>query len=145
MVHPQIETRYIQQLMNYHSAASVWEVEGSTPTPATPAPSATSLLIHHKLPSSLLTLSCSLVKPLQTMKGTLYLSKDSLTFIVDPEMKKERLQKINQLEEKLQAGRKGENKWKLLDELKNEIWTIRLLQAEEFRYYQVFLRLHPNS
>ena len=138
MIHSQVEVKYLPQTETFHSAASVWETEKvSTPTPTTPTHSSTSALLQHKLPSSLITLPCSLIKPLQAIKGTLYLSKDSLAFIVDPEMKKERLEKINEIDTKLASGRKGENKWLMLDEMKNEIWSTAQLQAEEFRYYQV--------
>lgn len=145
MIRPQIEIKYVKQLVNYHSAASVWENEKTTPTPTTPTPSTSAALIHQKLPSSLLTLSCSMIKPLQVIKGTIYLSKDSLAFIVDPELKKERMKKIAELEEKINGGKKGENKWKMLDELKNEIWDVNLLQAEEFRLYQVVLLYLINN
>ena len=139
MIHPQIEIHYMKQFSTLHSAASVWENDKSTMTPISPTPTSSSpLLLSQTLPSALLTLSCSLIKPLQVIQGTLYLSKDSLTFIVDPELKKEREEKIKQLDKKIEEGRKGENKWTLLDELKNEIWEIRTLQAEEFRLYQVF-------
>lgn len=147
MIHPQIEIKYTKECGNYHASASVWENERSTPTPSTPVPSSSAALIHQKLPSSLLTLACSIVKPLQTIKGTLYLSKESLAFIVDPEAKKERMEKIAAVEEKINGGRKGENKWNMLDEMKNEIWQVNLLQAEEFRLYQVVLifSIHSSS
>ena len=142
MIHPQIEIHYMKQFSTLHSAASVWENDKSTMTPISPTPiSSSPLLLSQTLPSALLTLSCSLIKPLQVIQGTLYLSKDSLTFIVDPELKKEREEKIKQLDKKIKEGRKGENKWTLLDELKNEIWEIKTLQAEEFRLYQVFFFL----
>lgn len=138
MIHPQIEIHYMKQFSTLHSAASVWENDKSTMTPISPTPTSSSpLLLSQTLPFALLTLSCSLIKPLQVTQGTLYLSKDSLTFIVDPELKKEREEKIKQLDKKIKEGRKGENKWTLLDELKNEIWEIKTLQAEEFRLYQV--------
>lgn len=138
MVHPQIEIHYVKQLSALHSAASVWDSDKGAITPTSPTPTPSSpLLLSQTLPSALLTLSCSLIKPLQVIQGTLYLSKDSLTFIIDPEVKKEREEKIKQLDEKIKEGRKGENKWTLLDELKNEIWEVKTLQAEEFRLYQV--------
>lgn len=136
MIHPQIETQYLKQLSSHHAAASVWDVEKMTPTPTTPTPSS-SILLSQQLPSALLSLACSVIKPLQNIKGTLYLSKDTLTFIVDPEQKKEREKKIEQIDAKIQSGKKGENKWKMLDPLENEIWTVRYLQSEEFRLFQV--------
>ena len=62
-----------------------------------------------------------------------------LVFMVDPAFKEQREKQTRAMEEKLAGGRRGENKWLLLDRLKNESWATQGLVSEEYRLFLVLL------
>ena len=124
----------------HHAAASVWADEPLTPLAESSAARQTSFAATRALSSAVLSVACSVVRPLQTVRGTVYLTATELVFMVDPAFKEEREKQVRAMEEKLANGRRGENKWLLLDRLKNESWKMQGLESEEYRLFLVLLK-----
>ena len=63
----------------------------------------------------------------------------------DPAFKEQREKQTRAMEEKLAGGRRGENKWLLLDRLKNESWATQGLVSEEYRLFLVLLEWRDDG
>ena len=94
-----------------HEQASVWNV----PTPAT----------------------ALRVTPIDQIRGTLAILANVLYFTPDPAEIERRERKIASYDEKIAAGRAGENVARLLGEIRGEEQKLALLTSEEFRSYRV--------
>lgn len=137
-IKPHVLLQHTLTCTPHHQAASVWTDEPTTPLSESSVFKQASLTVTHQLSAAVLSAACSLVKPLQAIRGTLYLTRGEFIFIVDPSFREERERHVAAMEEKCANGRRGENKWLLLDALKNENWEVGQLTSEEYRLYLVW-------
>lgn len=117
----------------------MWNLPATpTPTPATP-----SIPAEHPpagiLHNAQITFSASAVRvtPIDQIRGTLAILGTVLYFTPDPAEIEERARKVRLYDEKIAAGRAGENVARLLGEIRGEEQKLAQLTSEEFRSYRV--------
>lgn len=142
---PQVLLQPLPNATPHHAAASVWADEPLTPLAESSTARQSSFAAARSLASAALSAACSVVRPLQTIRGTVYLTDTELVFMVDPAFKEQREKQTRAMEEKLAGGRRGENKWLLLDRLKNESWATQGLVSEEYRLFLVLLEWRDDG
>lgn len=122
-----------------HEQASVWNV----PTPVSPTPTTPTIPAVHPAATTLRNAQIAFsatalrVTPIDQIRGTLAIMANVLYFTPDPAEIERRERKIASYDEKIAAGRAGENVARLLGEIRGEEQKLALLTSEEFRSYRV--------
>lgn len=143
----QLSSRYCHLLLvntpgyTRHEQASVWNVATpTTPTPTTPPTSSTftpELILHNR--QIAFSASAIRVTPLDHIRGNVTILADVLYFTPDASEIEKRENQIQYLDEKITAGRLGENVARLAGEIHGEEQKLVFLESEEFRSYHVSL------
>lgn len=141
----QVSSAFLHQLLvaqpgvSRHEQASVWNV----PTPVSPTPTTPSIPAEHAssaiLHNAQIAFSAGAVRvtPMDQIRGTLAILANVLYFTPDPAEIERRERKVAFYDEKIAAGRAGENVARLLGEIRGEEQKLALLTSEEFRSYRV--------